>query len=347
MRNRPQIRPQRGAAIITALLVVALATLLVAGLLWRQQIQVRRIENQRLAAQVRWIARGGVQFTRLVLRSAGDTSAVDYLGGVWAVPIAETRLSDFLGKFGVAHEDLGATTFLSGSIEDAQARFNLRDLVAMPVPGLLQPDAQQVASFARLLQLLGIDSRLAGAAAQALRASLLGSLARFQGASGVVAGAPFKDQPGLDGGSDDAAPRPLPLTSLDALLDVPGFTPDVLARLRPFVTMLPLPTPVNVNTAPAEVLAAVVPGLDLSAAQALVADRDRIFFVNLGDFSNRVRAFGVRDLQVQPNQLDVKTSFFVMRGRVRHGRAELNRDVLIYRNPLTHTTQIVAVADAN
>src|SRR5262245_17837016 len=75
---------ESGAAIISALLVVALSAILVSGILWRQQVQVRRIENQRLLAQAQWVGRGALDWTRLILRSEGDTSAgITYLGGVW------------------------------------------------------------------------------------------------------------------------------------------------------------------------------------------------------------------------------------------------------------------------
>ncbi|NUY36069.1 general secretion pathway protein GspK, partial [Paraburkholderia sp. JPY303] len=51
---------ERGAAIISALLVVALSAILVSGMLWRQQVQIRRIENQRLLSQAQWVARGAL-----------------------------------------------------------------------------------------------------------------------------------------------------------------------------------------------------------------------------------------------------------------------------------------------
>lgn len=119
-RSGRSTRARRGAAIISALLVVALSAILVSGMLWRQQVQLRRIENQRLLAQAQWVARASLDWTRLVLRSEADTSAgVTYLGGAWGVPLARTRLSDFLGQIGEAHAQQGADTRLSGSIEDA------------------------------------------------------------------------------------------------------------------------------------------------------------------------------------------------------------------------------------
>src|SRR5205085_2034572 len=68
-----------------------------------------------------------------------------------------------------------------------------------------------------------------------------------------------------------AAPLPayLPLLEAAELARVPGFDAPVRERLRPFVTALPRPTAINANTAPPEVLAAVIEGLDLDAARAL------------------------------------------------------------------------------
>jgi general secretion pathway protein K len=364
------LRQQRGVAIITALLVVALSAILVAGILWRQQVQIRRIENQRLINQSEWVARGTIDWARLVLRSAADTAPIDYLGGVWAVPIAETRLSDLLGKFGgSAGGDLedANDTWLSGSIEDAQAKFNLRNLAgANGQTAGGQVDPTQVEAFQKLLSELGLSSELAGPAAQYVRSSLQYSLGRTRqsaassaNSSSSVPGVPnvpvpaqggadgpFSSKPGLDDGDDDSISRPLPIDSMHALLDIPGFTPEVVARLEPFVTVLPTATPVNVNTASAVVIAASVPGLSLSSAQGLVSTRDQIFFVSTADFVNRAQALVGPALQVGFNDIDVKTSYFILHGRIRRGRAQLHRDALIYRDTLTHGTRIVSVEDA-
>ena len=177
----PSTTNQRGVAIISALLVVALSAILVSGMLWRQEVQIRRIENQRLLAQANWISRSALDWTRLILRSEADTSpTVTYLGGVWGVPIAKTRLSDFLGQIGEVRAEQGAQTYLSGSIEDAQAKFNLRNLVSTPTPGVLTINVEQIASFQRLLALLGLNGSLAKTTALQIRAGLAQSATRFQ-----------------------------------------------------------------------------------------------------------------------------------------------------------------------
>ncbi len=356
---------QQGVAIISALLVVALSAILVSGMLWRQQVQIRRIENQRLLSQAQWVARGALDWTRLILRSEGDTSGgITYLGGLWGLPIAKTRLSDFLGQIGDARAEEGGATFLSGSMEDAQARFNLRNLVSTPVPGSLQLDLEQIQEFQRLLALLGLDGQLAKNTAVQLRAGLAQSATRFQTVftsnsgtnpnvpseggvpGGKTGGGDTPDNPGLGGGGDsNSANAPLQMTSVDSLLDVPGFTREAVERLRPFVVVLPTTTTVNMNTASAEVIAAIVPGMSLSSAQAFVARRETVFFHNPGDVTLALQGAGVQAANVDSSQFDVTTSYFLIHGRVQHERAVVNRTTLVFRDSTTHTTRIVRVRD--
>jgi general secretion pathway protein K len=365
-------RRESGAAIISALLVVALSAILVSGILWRQQVQVRRIENQRLLAQAQWVSRGAIDWTRLILRSEGDTSAgITYLGGIWGVPIARTRLSDFLGKIGDSRAADAADTYLSGSIEDAQAKFNLRNLVSSAVPGTLQVNPQQLETYARLLGILGLNGQLAKSTALAVRSSLAHSITRFQSTAasaiastntatntpgqvapgqpvpqgGSEGGGEYTDRPGLDDSDSNAGVAPLQMTSVDSLLDVPGYTPEIVARLRPFVTVLPTVTALNMNTASAEVIAATVPGMNLSSAQALVARRETVFFHNVSDVQLALNGAGVQNVALDPSQLDVNSSYFFVHGRIEHERAEIDRTTLVYRDALTHTTRIVRVRD--
>lgn len=368
LRRSPRAQ-QRGVAIISALVVVALAAMLVAGMLWRQSVQVRRIENQRLIEQAQWVARGGIDWTRLILRSEGDSMpGVTYLGGIWAVPLARTRLSDLIGK-GAPGSAEAADTYFSGSVEDAQARFNLRDLVLPFGNGQLQLNAAQMASFARLLAIVGVDTALAKPIALQVRASLQHSATRFQagapgqmpaptlgGTSGTADaglgdhadGDPLDGDNGNGPGPDQGGaggPAPILMTSIDALLDVPGVTPDIVARLRPFVDVLPTAAPVNMNTAPPEVVAALTPGMSLAQAQAFVARRATIFFRNTGDVQLALQGAGVPEVTVDTSQVDVTTSYFVVRGHIEYGRATVDRSSLVYRDPLTHTTRVVRTVD--
>lgn len=353
-------RREQGAAIVTALFIVALTAILVAGLLWRQQVQIRRIENQQLRAQSQWIARGALNWTRLILRSEGDTApGMTYLGGIWSVEIARTKLSDFLGQIGEARAEEGES-YLSGSIEDAQARFNLHNLVMVPRPGVIAVDPKQLIVFQKLLSLLSLDGQLASGVAIAMRDSLASSATRFQMSARARAkmangqGAPatgseisgeFTDKPGLDSGNDTLFQRPVQIVDVDALLDVAGFTQENVARLKPFVTVLPTTTVLNMNTASPEVIAASVPHLALDAARQFVMRREKVFFRNAGEAQLALEAVGVPRAETELNEIGVDTNYFIVHGDVQHERAELLRTTLIYRDTLTKTTRIVSVRD--
>ncbi|BBO58954.1 type II secretion system minor pseudopilin GspK [Mycoavidus sp. B2-EB] len=348
-------RRARGAALITALFVVTLSALLVSGLLWRQQIQIRRIENQQMMMQAQWVQRGALDWTRFILRAAADTSPIDYLGGIWAVPIAQTRLSDLLGRAGAAGDAYEQDTYLSGSIEDAQAKFNLRNLISTPRPGKLELNLVQVANFERLLAILNLRPELAKATALQLRASLMnsrqtlqsGANSKLQDAAGSEKVEGQAENPSFAANSEGGLnSQGLAINSVEALLDVPGFSADMVAQLKPFVTVLPQPSAVNVNTVSAEVLAAMIPGLEVPNAQMLLTLREQVFFVNTGDFTNRLRTITGSQLEFDTSQFDVRTDFFVIHGQVQHNRARLLRDVLVYRHRLTRSTRIISMRDA-
>ena len=71
---------ERGSATITALIVVGVTAVLLAGLMWRQQIQIRSLENNRDRIQALWLQRAAIDFARLVLVEDQRTSQYDHLG---------------------------------------------------------------------------------------------------------------------------------------------------------------------------------------------------------------------------------------------------------------------------
>src|ERR1700738_3594295 len=163
MRSGPLVR-QRGVAVITALLLTTLAITIVASLFWQQQVQVRSIENQRLQLQKQWILRGAIDWARLILREDARYTTVDSLDEPWAVPLAETRLDQYVenGKTDADASDAA----VSGSIVDAQSRYNLTNLC--PNGNL---NIKEVAVFARLLSNMQLNPGLAQATATMMMAA--------------------------------------------------------------------------------------------------------------------------------------------------------------------------------
>jgi general secretion pathway protein K len=216
---------------------------IVASLFWQQQVQVRTMENQRLQLQTKWILRGALDWATLVLdtfRNAPYTS----LDQAWATPLADTRLDQYIERERVEGENFDAS--LSGAIMDATSRYNLRNLAEnrVTVP-------EQVEIFQRLLSNLQLDQGLAVKIAQFVAS----------GQSKQTTTEP--DLNSNSGTNTGITGSPVKLLQVDDLLAIQGVTPAVVERLRPFVIVLPESTPVNVNTAPAEVLAAVIPKMSV------------------------------------------------------------------------------------
>ena len=303
MRSAPPLR-QRGVAVITALLLTTLAITIVSSLFWQQQVQVRSIENQRLQLQNEWILRGALDWAALILREDAKYSSVDNLDEPWAVSLAETRLDQYVEN-GRADTDVADAT-LSGGISDAQARYNLTNL---SLDGTINP--VEVAVFGRLLHNAKLEPELAQATADAIAASI-----KKPAATAADSG-------------DQSGPQTMKLTQVNDLLAVPGFSPEMLDRIKDLVIFLPRATPVNVNTASAEVLAARIDTLTLSDAATLVANRKTASFRDIADLSNRLQG---KLSSASGSKLSVTTNYFLVNGKVRMSRAGLSMQALVERN---------------
>ncbi|MES2106787.1 MAG: type II secretion system minor pseudopilin GspK [Pseudomonadota bacterium] len=319
---------QRGVAVVTALLLTTLAITIVASLFWQQQVQVRSIENQRLQLQKKWVLRGALDWVRLILREDATHSTVDWLGEPWAVNLEETRLDQYVENGRGDSEESDAT--LSGHVTDAQSRFNLSNLATN---GEVSP--REVKVFAKLLSNLKIDTALAQVAASSIALSQ-SKLAAAGGssASGATGPAIPASTPEQTNPSSEDIPEVqfLRFAQLDDLLSVAGFTPQMVQKLRDYVTVLPRSTPVNVNTTTAEVLSARVEGLSLTDAAAMISSRDRAHYLNLADFRQR---FPDKLNSITDSDISTTTSYFIVNGKVKLSRSLLDSNALIERSGVT------------
>ena len=259
---------QRGAVVIVALLVVALAATVASYALQRQDSWLRQLQASRDAEQARWVLRGGTHWARTILvEDARASGAVDHPGELWASGLPATRVEDGT---------------LSGSIADEQALFNLANLVRDG-----KPSPRDISALSRLLGFAGLDARLASqiSAAPALREW-----------SDVQKACRCEEK--------------------------------VVARIRAFATVLPQRTPVNVNTASPEVLAAVVEGMEIAEAMVLVQEARSNPFRNVADFSARLP----RKALVQGiGEVSVESRYFRVLGRAVLGKADIRLDALLQR----------------
>jgi general secretion pathway protein K len=282
-------------------------------------VQVEVAERGR--QQAAWILTGALDWSRIILRedalaarrNANDKS--DHLGEPWAVPLAEARLSTFLAA-DKENTEGAPDAFLSGSIVDAQARYNLSNLIAA------QTIADRKAQF-DVLQRLCTHLNLSPTVAQAI-------LTGLQAARPVAASAPQAggSAPVVTPAAADNAPL-LP-QRVDQLTWL-GIDPKTVKALSPHVSLLrdqdgnPITSDVNANTAPKEVLAAVY-DIDLASAERLVQTRQRSNFKDPED---------VRKLLPQNRQgakISIKTDFFFVTGRLRLGEQVLEQRSLVQRD---------------
>ena len=286
---------QRGAALLTAMIIVVLIVTLASSMVWQQWRAVQVEVAERARTQSAWILSGALDWARLILREDARGN-VDHLGEPWAVPLAEARLSTFLAA-DKSNTDDGPEAFLSGSITDAQARYNVTNLVDV-AQGKIDPI--EFAAFERLCQNLGVDSSVASLVASGLRDAL----------------APA---------STGTAAAPL-LPQSVAQLSWLGVDAASLELLAPYIVVLPSVTTVNVNTASAEVLVAVIKGNDHATAERLLQVRQRVPFEDMTKFAAEVPS-----LVPLTARLSVNSSYFEVRGRLRLSDRVLEESSLVQR----------------
>ena len=291
-------RQQQGAALLMAMVIVTLVATFSASMVWQQWRAVQIESAERVRTQATWVLSGALDWAMLILREDQRSGGPDHLGEPWAIPLAEARLSTFLAADSNNNgaDDAGAPdAFLSGQVEDATSRYNLRNILS--AEGDLLPEELLV--LRRLCEYVGLSPALADGLASAWRRATLATLA--------------EDPTMLEklGGEDARRQAPLQPRRIDDLTWL-GIDASTVERLRSVLTVMPLRTKVNVNTASREVLASVVDGLDLGRAARLVQARQRNPFKNLDDLGLVLGAGNWRF-----DRLAINSDFFEVRGRLR------------------------------
>jgi general secretion pathway protein K len=305
-------RTQRGAALLMAMLTVTLVATFAAAAMWQQWRSVEVEQAERDRVQSAWVLTGALDWARLILREDGKGGGPDYLSEPWAVPLEEARLSTFLAADkGVATAGAGDDTvdaFLSGQIVDLQSLLNVNNLV----------DNGKVSeiglrSFSRLFALLGLPPAQLTTLAENLRFA--------------------SDSSAANRSSPMAPLMPQRVEQLVWL----GIPAETVAVLQPYVTVLAAPTatPVNLNTARAEVIYAAIDGISIADAQRLVAGRDQAPLRSLADAARVLE----RDVStLGSDQIGIASSFFESRGRLRLGKMVVEERSVLQRIGLTVTT---------
>jgi len=218
-------RRQRGVALIMAVLIVALATILAVNVTFRGMVDQRRSANLFALDQGFEVALGAEAWAADILRKDAQDSQTDHFGEIWAKSLSALPIDEGVGT-------------VEGRIEDMQGRFNLNNLVFSD--GTTNEKA--VKQLERILGMLEIEPTWATAMADWIDSDI---------------------QPGFPDGAEDTVYTGLdpphltanmPITRASELMVLPEFGADRFRRLQPYVTALPVGTRLNVCTAPGIVL---------------------------------------------------------------------------------------------
>ena len=291
-------------ALITAMLITALASLVAANLAWDNALDVRRtmvLLNNDQAVQV---ALGAESWVIGILQQDLQDSETDHLGEIWALQ---------LPGFPIDGGDL------TGTIEDLQGRFNINNLI--DDRGQFEEDSLE--RFRRLFEALGIDPRFAGLAVDWIDLDVEASFP--------------------DGAEDAIYTSILPsyrsanqsLTSASELAALEGMDRQTFKILRPHITALPGRTNINVNTATAAVLQSLDENLSEADVDGLIAERESAGFADIQTaFSSLVRPDVL-------NTLEETTNYFRLKVVVRIDTVRVTLYSVLHRGPQGSVTPIL------
>ena len=313
LRGQP-LRGQAGGALLTAMVIVTMVTTLAASMIWMQWRSVQVEAAERDLIQSQWVLRGFLDYGRIFLREDARNGGPDHLGEQWAVPLAEVPIASFLSADRNNTED-APEGFLAGQILDATARYNLFNLLSFDDPVTIVP--AQLTAFKRLCEYAGVPPAAAETIVQNLRKAMMA----------------FKfdtvDQQQL-GGEAGRRTAPLAPQTLEQMVWL-GVDAGTIERLRPFVIVFPVKAgdeSINVNTASREVLAAVVPGLDLGRADRIVQARQRNPFKD--DPTDEIQAV-VGNVNLADSKLLTTSKYFELQGRMRLSNRVLVQSYIVER----------------
>jgi len=294
----------RGVALVTALLITALAGIVAGNLAWDNALDVRRsmvLLNRDQAVQV---ALGAESWIMDILRQDLEDGQTDHLGEIWASELPGLPIE-------------GGEVF--GAISDLQGRFNINNLV--DDNGEIHEESLE--QFRRLLTALAVDPRFAGIAADWLDAD-------------QDAGFP-------DGAEDPIYTSLIPpyktanqtLTSVSELAALEGMDKETFKLLEPHVAALPGRTAINVNTATAAVLQSLDEQISVDDVERLISERENAGF---NDIQTAFSSLVTPDVL---NTLDESSNYFQLKVIVRIDTVRITLHSTFQRGPQGEVSPIL------
>jgi general secretion pathway protein K len=294
---------QEGVALITAMLIVALATTLAIEVSFRQQLHIQRSGAMFELEQARLFGQAVETWAGVILREDREDGAIDHLGEDWSRQVAYLPI------------DEGA---LNASLEDLQGRFNINNLV-----NGAEINAVALERFQRLLTLLELPPTIADAAIDWID--------------------PDTGVSGPGGAEDEYYSRQdlpyrtpnRPMQSVQELRLLREVDEATFRRLQPFVTALPELTPININTAKPEVLASLSPRVTPADTERIQEIQQDGGYESVEVFLQEFEAQEAEEGAIPPTSLSVASNYFALQSVVQYAGAQANLTTILRRNEQT------------
>lgn len=286
---------EKGVALITVMLILALATILAVSMSTRQQLDIHRSANVFNFEQAYQYVLGAESWAKQILKRDIEKNKTDNLNEDWAAVLPPLPIEG--GQ-------------MSGQLEDLQARFNINNLVQ---DGKVQN--LYLERFKRLLRNLELDENMVTPIIDWLDSNEeIG-----------FAGAEDNEYLNLSPAYRTANQA---MEDISEILLVKGVDFDDYEKLRPFISVLKSNVAINVNTASAEVLSSIVNDVTLEDANSIIEDRNKEVYEKLDDFLQHPI---LRQKNINNEGLSVSTNYFQLNSTAQIERISVEYTTILQR----------------
>lgn len=268
---------QQGIALITILLVMAVATVIASEVASRLHFHIQRTDNQQTRTQAYQYALGGEELVRQILFLDHQDGEYDHLEENWS-------------KLKPVYEFDQGKSSLKIQLIDLHSRLNINNLVTEE--GALNETVYE--QFLKLFNVLALDQQLLNSLVDWLDKDNLPTNLNSEDNGYLALDTPYR-----------AANRQL--AHLSELSLIQGWNIEHLTQIAPYVTILPTATQINVNTASATVLSTLAEQLTPLNSDNLVASQKNGGFETMDEFLAHDQLAGI---EVNTTMADVNSDYF-------------------------------------
>ena len=281
---------QAGIALLAAILITLTATAIIVSITHEEAFSMRKTARIQLMDRARLYALGLEDYAQIILQQDRKDSNVDHLGEDWAISVPGLPIE---------------AGFLSGFIEDEQARFNINNLLG---------SEEWLNRFKRLCNNLELDTTFVPALLDWIDEDF-----------------DVRYPDGAEEHYETYRVANRAMVDISELMLVKHVTAEIYASLKPYITALPTATSINVNTISEAVFLSL--GENLSA-DLFNEERDKEEFSSIQNFIDRLQ------IPLEESGLSVSSNYFHAYGQVSQGDLMLNLDSLLHRDENGNTRVI-------